>query len=117
MTRVVSIFSPVCSSSCARKNSCTSMIAPAQCSATMRLVMVGAEVVARSVIRESRIPLRSMRATDSPYLHAQRGAHERAHLGERGGDRPHHAVGGLRSEEHTSELQSHSFISYAVFCL
>src|ERR1051326_219618 len=23
---------------------------------------------------------------------------------------------GLRSEEHTSELQSHSFISYAVFC-
>ena len=23
----------------------------------------------------------------------------------------------LRSEEHTSELQSHSFISYAVFCL
>ena len=26
------------------------------------------------------------------------------------------AAGG-RSEEHTSELQSHSFISYAVFCL
>src|ERR1051326_2489234 len=25
--------------------------------------------------------------------------------------------GGHRSEEHTSELQSHSFISYAVFCL
>ena len=24
---------------------------------------------------------------------------------------------GKRSEEHTSELQSHSFISYAVFCL
>ncbi len=24
---------------------------------------------------------------------------------------------GIRSEEHTSELQSHSFISYAVFCL
>src|ERR1051326_8360133 len=24
---------------------------------------------------------------------------------------------GHRSEEHTSELQSHSFISYAVFCL
>ena len=24
---------------------------------------------------------------------------------------------GCRSEEHTSELQSHSFISYAVFCL
>ena len=27
------------------------------------------------------------------------------------------AGGGNRSEEHTSELQSHSFISYAVFCL
>ena len=27
---------------------------------------------------------------------------------------PEHA---LRSEEHTSELQSHSFSSYAVFCL
>src|ERR1051326_9485512 len=26
-------------------------------------------------------------------------------------------VCGDRSEEHTSELQSHSFISYAVFCL
>ena len=25
--------------------------------------------------------------------------------------------GPVRSEEHTSELQSHSFISYAVFCL
>src|ERR1051326_1504486 len=25
-------------------------------------------------------------------------------------------TGQLRSEEHTSELQSHSFISYAVFC-
>ena len=25
--------------------------------------------------------------------------------------------GDARSEEHTSELQSHSFISYAVFCL
>ena len=25
--------------------------------------------------------------------------------------------GAERSEEHTSELQSHSFISYAVFCL
>src|ERR1051326_9282716 len=28
-----------------------------------------------------------------------------------------HWLWGLRSEEHTSELQSHSFISYAVFCL
>ena len=27
------------------------------------------------------------------------------------------AIGSPRSEEHTSELQSHSFISYAVFCL
>src|ERR1051326_4817590 len=27
------------------------------------------------------------------------------------------AYGENRSEEHTSELQSHSFISYAVFCL
>src|ERR1051326_4460550 len=27
------------------------------------------------------------------------------------------SVGLMRSEEHTSELQSHSFISYAVFCL
>src|ERR1051326_9240517 len=27
------------------------------------------------------------------------------------------ADAGHRSEEHTSELQSHSFISYAVFCL
>ena len=26
-------------------------------------------------------------------------------------------IGRARSEEHTSELQSHSFISYAVFCL
>src|ERR1051326_9251544 len=28
-----------------------------------------------------------------------------------------HRRRGGRSEEHTSELQSHSFISYAVFCL
>src|ERR1051326_2237432 len=28
-----------------------------------------------------------------------------------------HFLGLKRSEEHTSELQSHSFISYAVFCL
>ena len=27
------------------------------------------------------------------------------------------SYGDYRSEEHTSELQSHSFISYAVFCL
>src|SRR3546814_13472250 len=29
----------------------------------------------------------------------------------------HHAEGGVRSEEHTSELQSLMRISYAVFCL
>ena len=28
-----------------------------------------------------------------------------------------HIIFGLRSEEHTSELQSHWYISYAVFCL
>src|ERR1051326_9038605 len=28
-----------------------------------------------------------------------------------------HTIAAYRSEEHTSELQSHSFISYAVFCL
>src|ERR1051326_4300214 len=30
---------------------------------------------------------------------------------------PRGSAGRIRSEEHTSELQSHSFISYAVFCL
>src|ERR1051326_9497673 len=34
----------------------------------------------------------------------------------RGVEAPRH-VAKERSEEHTSELQSHSFISYAVFCL
>ena len=29
----------------------------------------------------------------------------------------HKLASKTRSEEHTSELQSHSFISYAVFCL
>src|ERR1051326_2105222 len=33
------------------------------------------------------------------------------------GGMPGGGMGGMRSEEHTSELQSHSFISYAVFCL
>ena len=32
-------------------------------------------------------------------------------------NRVHIVMGNHRSEEHTSELQSHSFISYAVFCL
>ena len=31
--------------------------------------------------------------------------------------RPGLAAQGARSEEHTSELQSHALISYAVFCL
>src|ERR1051326_4920803 len=35
---------------------------------------------------------------------------------ERGGPR-RNGGGGIRSEEHTSELQSHSFISYAAFLL
>ena len=35
---------------------------------------------------------------------------------EAGGGRPIRTIT-VRSEEHTSELQSHSFISYAVFCL
>src|SRR3546814_10362063 len=34
-----------------------------------------------------------------------------------GGDGPRHRGLGLRSEEHTSELQSLMRISYAVFCL
>src|ERR1051326_4621037 len=33
------------------------------------------------------------------------------------GEGPRLSGDSLRSEEHTSELQSHSFISYAVFCL
>src|ERR1051326_7557402 len=33
------------------------------------------------------------------------------------GEAPVPAEPAQRSEEHTSELQSHSFISYAVFCL
>src|ERR1051326_9380734 len=45
-----------------------------------------------------------------PICHHGGRVDERAH---RGGAL--HGVG--RSEEHTSELQAHSFISYAVFCL
>ena len=33
------------------------------------------------------------------------------------GIQSHEKCNKSRSEEHTSELQSHSFISYAVFCL
>src|ERR1051326_1631778 len=45
--------------------------------------------------------------------HTARGAlvHDHARLARAGG------AGRDRSEEHTSELQSNSFISYAVFCL
>src|ERR1051326_6182586 len=32
-------------------------------------------------------------------------------------ERLSYPIADIRSEEHTSELQSHSFISYAVFCL
>ena len=34
-----------------------------------------------------------------------------------GGKGLNQSIALARSEEHTSELQSHSFISYAVFCL
>ena len=40
----------------------------------------------------------------------------REHIREMGHDMPEEPMI-FRSEEHTSELQSHSFISYAVFCL
>ena len=36
---------------------------------------------------------------------------------EREAEEKKEALASWRSEEHTSELQSHSFISYAVFCL
>src|SRR5216117_4516843 len=38
-------------------------------------------------------------------------------LGALGADGPGHVIDLLRSEEHTSELQSPFLISYAVFCL
>src|ERR1051326_4586817 len=47
-------------------------------------------------------------------------AHASAARGEHRGDELLHPAETdhvIRSEEHTSELQSHSFISYAVFCL
>src|ERR1051326_9315607 len=58
---------------------------------------------------------RPPRSTLFPYTTLFRSEHEdqqdRRQAGEHRGDAPD------RSEEHTSELQSHSFISYAVFCL
>src|SRR3546814_7433417 len=47
----------------------------------------------------------------------QRRDRQNRRLRRRGRTRPYRAVGGRRSEEHTSELQSLMRISYAVFCL
>src|SRR3546814_10429519 len=51
---------------------------------------------------------------ESPRLAAPRDMDQKAAVGARAGDRAVHVV---RSEEHTSELQSLMRISYAVFCL
>ena len=53
---------------------------------------------------------------DLPYEEAKRKVTE-ALSGEGFGILTEIDVKATRSEEHTSELQSHSFISYAVFCL
>ena len=53
-----------------------------------------------------------LRVLPAGEVHPVRGAGRRGRRGRRVGMLPGH-----RSEEHTSELQSHSFISYAVFCL
>src|SRR5213080_5227850 len=53
-----------------------------------------------TLFRSRRVPLRAARRAAPARL----GAHDRAPLA-------------LRSEEHTSELQSHSGTSYAVLCL
>src|SRR5213080_1266624 len=56
-------------------------------------------------------PLYTLSLHDAlPISRRLRGLVLRDHQGHRGHPRP-------RSEEHTSELQSHSGISYAVFCL
>src|ERR1051326_9449523 len=58
---------------------------------------------------------RPPRSTLFPYTTLFRSGNDFNFLGY-----PVHIEGSLvwvRSEEHTSELQSHSFISYAVFCL
>src|ERR1043165_7931227 len=60
---------------------------------------------------------RPPRSTLFPYttLFRSGGARARGDLGHRHQLRPH--VAAVRSEEHTSELQSRGLISYAVFCL
>src|ERR1051326_9457532 len=58
---------------------------------------------------------RPPRSTLFPYTTLFRSRHVR-HRGDALGS-PAGQRAELRSEEHTSELQSHSFISYAVFCL
>src|ERR1051326_9487607 len=57
---------------------------------------------------------RPPRSTLFPYTTLFRSWCDRSSPGGRG--RGHGRIH-RRSEEHTSELQSHSFISYAVFCL
>src|ERR1051326_7296995 len=60
-----------------------------------------------AVFRVERIVLRDARAAVEAVLVGER----------RGLEAPVALEVEGRSEEHTSELQSHSFISYAVFCL
>src|SRR3546814_2805081 len=63
-------------------------------------------------------------AADVEIRHNARAARiDGSRIGERAGTKVHHRAGqenaalGVRSEEHTSELQSLMRISYAVFCL
>src|ERR1051326_5145833 len=60
---------------------------------------------------------RPPRSTLFPYTTLFRSRHHARRAG--GGGKAHRPAPRARdrSEEHTSELQSHSFISYAVFCL
>src|ERR1051326_9364307 len=58
---------------------------------------------------------RPPRSTLFPYTTLFRSVH--SHLYGKSHSRSRPDSGRGRSEEHTSELQSHSFISYAVFCL
>src|ERR1051326_9444483 len=58
---------------------------------------------------------RPPRSTLFPYTTLFRSEDPIVGSGER--DPEHERYREPRSEEHTSELQSHSFISYAVFCL
>src|ERR1051326_157987 len=60
---------------------------------------------------------------DPPVFHLGKDAAHQGSFRNAGGhdvtpaERKARPLPGVRSEEHTSELQSHSFISYAVFCL